>query len=346
MIEELSDIANRIGDGQDVPPVTVRTLLSWAGAQRRGSWVVEWIRRNLREAGLATDPDFESAYLDSFIRFVRVSSQEQHADNEAGAIPIPPPASSAGGSPNLSDPTYRISKLAAANNPPMRIPPDSLVEEAVTLMLANDFSQLPVMTSERDVKGIISWTSIGTRLVLGRSGKHVRDLMDGHQEISADISLFQAIPIIVQHYYVLVRGHDNRIVGILTASDLNTQFQQLAEPFLLLGEIENHIRRILDGKFSADELASARDPSDGERQVSDVSDLTFGEYIRLLENGNRWNKLAISIDRATFCKQLDDVRRIRNDVMHFDPDGIPQSDLDRLRDFARFLQRLQSIGAT
>jgi CBS domain-containing protein len=36
----------------------------------------------------------------------------------------------------------------------MRIPPDSLVEEAVTLMLANDFSQLPVMTSERDVKGI------------------------------------------------------------------------------------------------------------------------------------------------------------------------------------------------
>jgi hypothetical protein len=170
--------------------------------------------------------------------------------------------------------------------------------------------------------------------------------MDGHQEIPADFSLFQAIPIIVQYYYVLVRGHDDRIIGILTASDLNTQFQQLAEPFLLLGEIENHIRRILDGKFSTDELASARDPGDGQREVSDVSDLTFGEYIRLLENSDRWNKLAISIDRATFCKQLDSVRRIRNDVMHFDPDGIPQSDLDRLRDFARFLQRLQSIGAT
>jgi CBS domain-containing protein len=264
--------------------------------------------------------------------------------SESDTTPIP--VSSTGGSPNLSDPTYRISKLAGANNPPMRIPPDSLVEEAVTLMLANDSSQLPVMTSERDVKGIISWTSIGTRLVLGRSGKHVRDLMDSHQEISADISLFQAIPIIVQYYYVLVRGYDDRIVGILTASDLNTQFQQLAEPFLLLGEVENHIRRILDGKFSADELANSRDPSDGERKVSDVSDLTFGEYIRLLENGDRWNKLAISIDRATFCKQLDGVRRIRNDVMHFDPDGIPQSDLDRLRGFARFLQRLQSIGAT
>jgi CBS domain-containing protein len=297
---------------------------------------------------LATDPDFESAYIDSLIKFVVASQSENEQEQDQASVasrPTPTLAASAA-SPSLSDPTYRISKLGAANNLPTYIAPDSLLEKAVTLMLANDFSQLPVMTSERDVKGMISWTSIGTRLVLGRSGKHVRELMDSHQEIRADLSLFQAIPIIVQHYYVLIRGHDNRIIGIVTASDLNSQFQQLAEPFLLLGEIENHIRRILDGKFSPEEFASARDPSDIERQVADVSDLTFGEYIRLLEDGDRWNKLAISIDRATFCKQLDGVRRIRNDVMHFDPDGIPPSDLDHLRDFARFLQRLQSIGAT
>jgi hypothetical protein len=43
---------------------------------------------------------------------------------------------------------------------------------------------------------------------------------------------------------------------------------------------------------------------------------------------------------------LDQVRDIRNDVMHFDPDGIPPDDLERLREFARFLQRLQSIGVS
>lgn len=348
MIDELSDIAIRLKAGQDVAPVSVRTLLSWAGAQRRGYWVVEWIRRSLREVELTTDPDFESAYIDSLIKFVLTpESTGDEAKQETGGATASPPASepSATG-PSLSDPTYRISKLAAANNPPIFISPDSLLDEAVTLMLANDFSQLPVMTSEREVKGMISWTSVGTRLVLGRSGKHVRELMDGHQEIRADASLFQAIPIIVQHSYVLIRAPDNRVIGIVTASDLSAQFQQLAEPFLLLGEIENHIRRILDGKFSNDELSNARDPGDGERRVSDASDLTFGEYIRLLENEKRWNKLALAIDRSTFCKKLDDIRRIRNDVMHFDPDGIPQSDLDRLRDFARFLQRLQSIGAT
>jgi hypothetical protein len=32
--------------------------------------------------------------------------------------------------------------------------------------------------------------------------------------------------------------------------------------------------------------------------------------------------------------------------MHFDPDGIPDNDLGALRDFARFLRTLQTVGAT
>jgi hypothetical protein len=75
-----------------------------------------------------------------------------------------------------------------------------------------------------------------------------------------------------------------------------------------------------------------------------VSDLTIGEYIRLLENGDRWEKLGLSIDRVTFCRELDLVRNIRNDIMHFDPDPIPAADLERLRDFAGFLKRLHQIG--
>jgi hypothetical protein len=90
----------------------------------------------------------------------------------------------------------------------------------------------------------------------------------------------------------------------------------------------------------------AGDPTDKDRQIEDVADLTFGEYIRLLENETRWDKVGISVDRVTFCKQLDEVRLIRNDVMHFDPDGIPPSDLDKLRHSARFLQRLQTMGSS
>src|SRR5262245_8880293 len=133
-----------------------------------------------------------------------------------------------------ADPSYRINKLAAANRPPVSVVPDADIRKVATVMLANDFSQLPVMTNEREVKGVVSWTTIATRLVLGRQGTSARHLMDTHYEIRSDASLFQAIPLIVQHDYILVRGSDNRITGIVTASDLSLQFLQLAEPFLRL----------------------------------------------------------------------------------------------------------------
>ena len=64
----------------------------------------------------------------------------------------------------------------------------------------------------------------------------------------------------------------------------------------------------------------------------------------VLENPDRWTRLEISIDRAAFCQHLDRVRVIRNDVMHFDTDGISPNDIEALREFAKFLQRLKSMG--
>ena len=245
--------------------------------------------------------------------------------------------------PAYVDPIFRISRLAAATRKPLSVYPETKLEEAVTHMLTNDFFQLPVMTSGRDVKGVITWTSIGSRLAVGKNCSVARELMEQHQEIRSDALFISAIGIIAEHQHVLVRGHDQKITGIVTASDLSLQFQQLAEPFLLLGEIENHVRRVISQRFTPAELESAKDPTDTKRVVTSVADLTYGEYIRLLENPERWDKLHITVDRKTCMEKFESVRRIRNDVMHFDPDGIPEKDLMTLREFARFLQRLQII---
>jgi len=344
----LKDIAQQIRDGRSVPSPTVREFLSWFEAQRRSSLTVYRIRRELWEVKLRTEPDFESAYIDSSIEF-KLEPEPSHEQK------IPLETVELKGSDSISvsdtaelsiytDPTYRISKLESANKKPVSVTPNTTLQEAVTIMLINDFSQLPVMIGEREVKGVVSWTSIGARLSLRKNGSQASEFMDQHQEIRADSSLFQAIPIIVQYQYVLIRGSDNRITGIVTASDLSLQFKQLAEPFLLLGEVENHIRNILGQKLSPEEFSIVKDPTDSQRKVSGVADLTFGEYIRLLENSDRWNKVGLPIDRATFCKELGRVRDIRNDVMHFDPDGIPPDDLECLRGVARFLEELQRIG--
>lgn len=227
--------------------------------------------------------------------------------------------------------------------PEQSVKPNSTLREAVTLMLTHDFSQLPVMQSERDVKGVVSWESIGRRLAAGDRDETVTKFMVPHHELSADISLFAAIGRIVEHDYVLIRDHQKKITGIVTTSDLSLQFHQLGEPFLLLGEIENHIRRLVGGKFTQEELTANRDPADAGREVSSVSDLTFGEYVWLLQNPDNWERLDIFIDRGVFIGQLDKIRLIRNDVMHFDPDGLSPSDLETLRSFVLFLQRLREL---
>lgn len=331
--QKLANISAQIDKGETPQQISVRDLLGWFSAQRRGYYKVQDIKQALKKYDLVTRPDFEFAYMGADISFSRSPREEPKVEKESEAV-----------GERVGDPTYRIGKLASANMAPLSVKPDATLSEAITLMLSNDYSQLPVMTSERNVKGIISWSSIGSRLALSQPCEYVRDCMDQYVEISSETSLFDAIDDIVSNQYVLIRGMDNVITGIVTTSDLSVQFQQLGEPFLLLGEVENYIRRMIHDKFTPEELSDARDPEDSERAVNTVADLTFGEYVRLLENQDRWSNLSLSIDRTIFIKQLDQIRMIRNDVMHFDPDGIADSDLETLRDFVRFLQGLANIG--
>lgn len=351
--DRLAEMANVLRSGGKPSVVTVRSFLGLFRAQRRGYLVVEKIRDALATAGLRTEPDFEAVYIDGEISFALDEGTDESRPPELGTTVVAQAWVTFSDqfdlkllSAGFADPTHRISKLAAANRAPVTVRPDATLSEAVTSMMANDFSQVPVMPNERDVKGVVSWRSIGSRLALGQKPATAKEAMDSGSEIPADASFFAAIPLIVEHGYVLIRGTDERIVGIVTASDMSLQFQQLAEPFLIMGEIENHIRRIIGSNFDVSVLKTVRDPKDDSREVTSVADLTFGEYLRLLEEPARWDSMKLQVDRASFIKLLDRVREIRNDVMHFDPDGIPSDDLESLRDFSRFLQALQKIGAT
>lgn len=363
--DKLTEAKSKV-DANEKITLSVRELLGWFSSHRRSYWNVRIVRDALKEAGLETLPNFEYVSLDSTVELVKVkevqpTSEPQPSqaltgpENETTSSPtestetqIDPETS-----PPLTarafddvDPTYRIGRLASAGRTPLYVAPDAKLAEIVTQMMMNDYSQLPVMTSIREVKGIVSWKSIGAKLALGQSIGFARECMEPAHEVKYDEPLFKAINLITEHEYVLVRNEKKEIGGIVTTSDLSVTYDQLGEQFFLLGEIENHIRSLADGKYSVVQLREAVDGNDPERQVSDISDLTFGEYIRLLENESRWDALAVKIDRVLFIKELDRVRLIRNDVMHFDPDGISPDEVITLRKFVRFLQRINEISST
>ena len=212
-------------------------------------------------------------------------------------------------------------------------------------MLQHDFSQLPVMQGEREVKGVITWKSIGSKQSLGHECKVVADCREDAYIVDSNRTLFDAIPIIVEHGYVLVRDQrDRRITGIVTASDLSLQFQLLSEPFLLLREIELHVRRLIgDSLGTADfDLLGTADPG-AKNKPQSVTDLTFGQYVRLLQHPQFWTKLDLKVDCGALTGLLDEVRIIRNDVMHFDPDPMTSEELSTLKRSVRFMQELYEL---
>ena len=301
------------GFAPNPPRLTPRELASWFGYERRSAWLVEQVQEELESCGLHTEPDFNDVGADDRISILDSS------------VPVAP-----------SDNTLRVNTLPAAANVPVSVKPDDELSKAKTLMAGYDYSQIPVMTSPREVKGIITWKSIGSSTA--SNGDKVRHFMDDSpQTIDGRRPLFEAVDIIANHGYVLVRGHDNSITGIVTISDINSQLLQLTEAFLLVGEIESHVRSIIHCRFTREEVLSALHRSDSD-PPNGIGDLMFGEYCRLLEAPDLWGKLGLHDDRAIFVKQLHEVRKVRNDVMHFNISKLPARDIQKLRTLAPFFR--------
>jgi hypothetical protein len=101
-----------------------------------------------------------------------------------------------------------------------------------------------------------------------------------------------------------VRDGSHLVTRTATTGDLGLQLAQFGEPFLLVGQIENHIRGLIADKYTKKELANARDPADSGREINDVADLTLGECVRLVENKERWPNLSLRLDRKVFVDEL------------------------------------------
>jgi len=364
--DPLPKIAAQVASGER-PQYPVREILSWYHYRVRNRYAVEIINRDLASLELGTIPHFDWTFLDGIVTFVpraeaiRVAPlaypDELTQVNEAASLQTSSPGRDDSHNADLvaqqgvsppqpaPDPTYRIGRLEMANRRPVSVAPDSTIREAITIMLKHDYSQLPVMTGERSVKGLFSWKSYGSRRSQGHDCAYVREAMGECRKVGMNESIFQVVAAMQDHDCVVVEDGTGAITGIITPYDISVTFGQLGEPFLILAEIENHIRGLIEGRFTNEELAVARDPLDTNRMIESVSDLTFGEYVRLLESADRWDRLGLALDRTTFVKDLEEVRRIRNDVMHFDPEGIDESDLKMLRTFVNFLQRIQRLRA-
>lgn len=372
--------ATRLKAGESGERLTVREFLAHFGVERRGALKVEAIRQSLDRLGVETEPDFEDVWIDAPIQLKlknpnplatystespHTTTQESSAGNQGvakcDATPehatdsqvdgLTRPQSNESDAEETAvqavaeDPTYRIGSLPAANKALVTVRQGEPLNKAVTLMLQHDFSQIPIMQGERQVKGVVTWKSIALKKALGYKCDLVEQCKEEPRVVDSNRTLFDAIPLIVEYGYVLVRDQrDQRITGLVAASDLSLQFQALAEPFLLLREVELHIRQLLEQKVDLSDLATLTDTSIARDPIQSVSDLSFGQYVRLFQSPAIWERLDIRIDRVVFCELLESIRIIRNDVMHFDPDPMTFDDLSTLKRAGHLMRSLYELS--
>lgn len=353
-IERLEDAAREAKDGHP-RVISVKEFLRWFGFERRAALVCEQIQAHLHSFELVTEPDFQSVPIDAEVALLHSTAVEPQAENvntRPVALPsevvCPSPTNPNAATPveGTSHTTFRIGTLNEANRSVVHVRPQSTLREAVSMMLTHQVSHIPILRNERTVIGLVRWKDLGKYLLMssGSLDDPVEKAMSRPREVPADTPFLSAIPEVIQYGCVLVRSAEQKITGIVTKKDLGRRLNELARPFVTLGEIERCLRWVLEqGNFTNVELREIRDPND-DRPVNSVADLTLGEYQRLLQRDSTWERVGLRIDRKVFNSALEQVRRVRNDIMHFDPESPTEEDNIVLNKFLNLVYELRQFG--
>ncbi|MFP8886242.1 MULTISPECIES: CBS domain-containing protein [Streptomyces] len=330
--------------------LSVRDFLGVWGFQRRYPAATEQIESDLEARGLVTVPPFTEGTLDSRIAVLAGGAEPDESgtsavtrlSTSAHLTAVGQAASHAAGhllaeEAETQTVAYRVSNLASANRMPECVRVGDGIGTAMTLMVLRGYSQLPVLDADGRLRGVVSWESIG-RARMADPGADLQAATVRALEADRSDDLLDWIGAIQQSGYVLVRDHDHKVCGLITASDLTVQFGTRVRPFVLVEEIEQRLRRVVDRCIPLDRIRASQ--KERAARVHSAADLTFGAYGHLLRVPENWAALGWAIDQQHFLEALEDCRNFRNSLMHFSPD--PMTD-DQLVPAQGLLELLRSL---
>lgn len=321
-------------------------LLALYEVRVRQTGIIREMNESLAAAGLTTLPDFSTCPTLARVRLVPVAATTTVAPEEDPAVPADPLP------PGALPQRLLLGELPSAVVGLKCVPPGAALSQATYLMHYEGYNQIPVVSNMTELHGVVTWKSIALMYENGWE----TTLENAMQQESLPVfdsreDLFSCLPMLVDHGYVLVRGQDGRISGIVTYHEIVRRFQNTARPFFLLGEIESLLRRWLGARLDAEAViavqATNRKP---EHRTGKVEDLMFGDYVLLLDGTQRRTALAQradanwialgrpALDRGQFGHHLQRVQTIRNRIAHFDDDPLPPEDMRDLTSFARQLR--------
>lgn len=332
-------------------------ILAAYGYVRRRQTFVDQINAELEALGLRAFPPITTGIsLDAYTSFyLNEAPSADVATSAAIAAPEPevvdeiPPEVAAEAAAELASPptvdatnpadlAVTVRNLEAAQRQPLMVNPNDDLASALTKMQLNDYSQLVVATGLKSVKGVVSYKSIAIQDLHGQPQKVAECIDDSIPQVTLNEPLLDVVARFETHDCVLVFKDDKSICGIVTPADIAHEFRAMTAPFLIIGEIETHLRWFIDRAIDiANVTFSAAPPPAPGKLPAEAADLTMGEIERILENPEYWKQVGLPYDRVDFCAALGKMRQFRNETMHFG-DLLTEAELHSLRTFANTLR--------
>ncbi|MEU2620842.1 CBS domain-containing protein [Streptomyces sp. NPDC007157] len=315
--------------------LSVQELLAWWGATGRGL-VNDQIEAELANHSLITSPEFDKVPLTTTVHLVKAAEEEVDDVPLTGSPATITVSAGASDEQESRETGLTVGTLPSALGGVISVKPTATFEEVITLMMLHDFSQLPVLAGPHNLRGSVSWKSIA-RARHADPGAHLSQAIVDARDVRYDHDLIDVLPTLAEHDFILVRDQRNAIAGIVTAADVAQAYGDLAGHFLLIGEMDRRLRQVIAGAFTLPEVTKLCD-AEGER-ITSFGDMTVGDYQRVLENPELWEQLGWPLDRKVFIARLEEIRKIRNNVMHFNSsDPLPKADVDKIRNLNKLLR--------
>ncbi|MER7165317.1 hypothetical protein ABT336_04450 [Micromonospora sp. NPDC000207] len=318
--------------------MAVRELIGLWGLEDRDRVATAQIDADLANHGLATSPDFRAVSLDRTVRIMTLPDNDDDAPS--------PPASGgtsgtviAGADEESVDIGLTLDNLFTHKMSLVSVSTSASFEEAITLMQINDYSQVAVLASPDTLHGSVSWESIA-------AAKHRKpdatfadaiDRQARNRVFDYDTRLLDVLATLQKHGFIFVRDDQRKINGILTAADVVRKYDETATPFFLIGEIDQELRLLINKTFDEDTVRQACQREKASFKSLDT--MTIYQYQAVLNDATCWAQLDWPLDRGVFIARLDELRKVRNNVMHFNSDPVKPNDVMKLRNFLNLVRR-------
>lgn len=245
----------------------------------------------------------------------------------------------------------QLKELIKGRGKPLCVEVNLSIRDALPKMIANDYSQLPLIDQYGKLAGIITEKTI-LKTYLEFSDTFSLDIPVNSfstfaEKMSAEDELPLALDRIKNAEVIVIVDEMNRPIGILTDYDTNLFLRNLYEVYTLLEDIELKLTNLIEAILQTDEMKTTAlfkafkpDRRDQTKPAKQWNDLSLHEKVQLITAEGNWNKFEATLNpKNFFVDRIEKVGKIRNGLMHFQgkPNSAEYQTLKNVAEWAKLL---------